>query len=54
MRVLQCCVVERDMNDGTDSLLYFIKNSVQLAGTFCHQGSHTIHHDSIKLVEKER
>jgi predicted Zn-dependent protease len=38
----------------TDSLLYFVKNMEQLAGTLCHEVSHTIHHDSMKLIEKER
>jgi predicted Zn-dependent protease len=38
----------------TDSLLYFVKNTEQLAGTICHEVSHTIHHDSMTLIEKER
>ena len=38
----------------TDSLLYFVKNTEQLAGTVCHEVSHTIHHDSMMLIEKER
>jgi beta-barrel assembly-enhancing protease len=38
----------------TDSLLYFVKNTEQLAGTLCHEVSHTIHHDSMNLIEKER
>jgi predicted Zn-dependent protease len=37
----------------TDSLLYFVKNTEQLAGTLCHEVSHTIHHDSMALIEKE-
>jgi len=37
-----------------DSLLYFVKNTEQLAGTLCHEVSHTIHHDSMALIEKER
>jgi predicted Zn-dependent protease len=37
----------------TDSLLYFVKNTEQLAGTLCHEVSHTIHHDSMNLIEKE-
>jgi beta-barrel assembly-enhancing protease len=37
-----------------DSLLYFVKNTEQLAGTLCHEVSHTIHHDSIALMEKEK
>ena len=35
-----------------DSLLYFVKNREQLAGTLCHEVSHTIHHDSMELMEK--
>jgi len=38
----------------TDSLLYFVKNTEELAGTLCHEVSHTIHHDSMSLIEKER
>src|SRR5258706_8435707 len=38
----------------TDSLLYFVKNTEQLAGTICHEVSHTIHRDSMNLIEKER
>jgi predicted Zn-dependent protease len=38
----------------TDSLLYFVKNTEQLAGTLCHEVSHTIHHDTMTLIEKER
>lgn len=38
----------------TDSLLYFVKNTEQLAGTICHEVSHTIHHDTMTLIEKER
>jgi predicted Zn-dependent protease len=38
----------------TDSLLFFVKNTEQLAGTLCHEVSHTIHHDSMALIEKER
>ena len=37
----------------TDSLMYFVKNTEQLAGTLCHEVSHTIHHDTMKLIEKE-
>lgn len=37
-----------------DSLLYFVKNTEQLAGTLCHEVSHTIHRDSIALMEKEK
>jgi len=38
----------------TDSLMYFVKNTEQLAGTICHEVSHTIHHDTMTLIEKER
>ena len=38
----------------TDSLLYFVKNTEQLTGTICHEVSHTIHHDSMALIEKEQ
>jgi predicted Zn-dependent protease len=37
----------------TDSLLYFVRNTDELAGTLCHEVSHTIHHDSMKLIEKD-
>jgi beta-barrel assembly-enhancing protease len=37
-----------------DSLLYFVKNTEQLAGTLCHEVSHTIHRDAIALMKKER
>ena len=36
-----------------DSLLYFVKNKEELAGTLCHEVSHTIHHDTVELMEKE-
>jgi predicted Zn-dependent protease len=36
-----------------DSLLYFVKNTDQLAGTLCHEVSHTIHHDTVTLMEKQ-
>jgi predicted Zn-dependent protease len=38
----------------TDALLYFVKNNEQLAGTLGHEVSHTIHHDSMQLIEKEQ
>jgi predicted Zn-dependent protease len=38
----------------TDSLMYFVKNTEQLAGTICHEVSHTIHHDSMALLKKEK
>lgn len=37
-----------------DSLLYFVKNTDELAGTLCHEVSHTIHRDTVTLMEKER
>ena len=37
-----------------DSLLYFVKNREQLAGTLCHEVSHTIHHDTMTLMEKRQ
>ena len=37
-----------------DSLLYFVKNTEQLAGTLCHEVSHTIHRDGVTLMEKEQ
>ena len=37
-----------------DSLLYFAKNTEQLAGTLCHEVSHTIHRDGVALMEKEK
>jgi predicted Zn-dependent protease len=37
-----------------DSLLYFVKSKEQLAGTLCHEVSHTIHHDTMILMEKEQ
>ena len=37
-----------------DSLLYFVKNREQLAGTLCHEVAHTIHHDSMTLLQKEK
>jgi predicted Zn-dependent protease len=37
----------------TDSLLYFVKNTEELAGTLCHEVSHTIHRDAVNLMEKD-
>jgi predicted Zn-dependent protease len=37
-----------------DSLLYFVKNQEELAGTLCHEVSHTIHHDTVVLMEKQQ
>jgi beta-barrel assembly-enhancing protease len=36
-----------------DSLLYFAKNTDELAGTLCHEVSHTIHHDSMTMMEEQ-
>lgn len=38
----------------TDALLYFVRNTEELAGTLCHEVAHTINHDSMKLVQKEQ
>jgi predicted Zn-dependent protease len=37
-----------------DSLLYFAKNTDELAGTLCHEISHTIHHDTMTLMQKQK
>jgi predicted Zn-dependent protease len=37
-----------------DSLLHFVKNKEQLAGTLCHEVSHTIHRDTVQLMEKQQ
>jgi predicted Zn-dependent protease len=37
-----------------DSLLYFVKDSDELAGTLCHEVSHTIHHDTMELAKKRQ
>ena len=37
-----------------DSLLYFVRNTEELAGTLCHEVSHTIHHDTVTLMEKQK
>jgi predicted Zn-dependent protease len=37
-----------------DSLLYFVKNNEELVGTLCHEVSHTIHHDTVTLMEKDK
>ena len=37
-----------------DSLLYFVKNTDELAGTLCHEVSHTIHRDTVTLMEKQQ
>jgi beta-barrel assembly-enhancing protease len=38
----------------TDALLYFVKSKEQLAGTLCHEVAHTIHHDSMELLKKQK
>lgn len=37
-----------------DALLYFVKNREELAGTLCHEVAHTIHHDTVALMEKRQ
>jgi|SRR6516162_487969 len=37
-----------------DSLMYFVKNKEQLAGTLCPEVSHTPHYDRVVLMEKQR
>ena len=37
-----------------DSLLYFVKNTEQLAGTLCHEVSHTIHRDAMNKLKEEQ
>ena len=37
-----------------DSLLYFVKNTDELAGTLCHEVSHTIHHDTVRRYGKQQ
>ena len=37
----------------TDSMLYFVKNTQELAGTLCHETSHLIHHDSLAKMKDE-
>jgi len=37
-----------------DSLLYFVKNTDELAGTLCHEVSHTIHHDTVTLMKRQQ
>jgi len=36
----------------TDSLLYFVKNTEQLAAVLCHEVSHTIHHDAMNRIRE--
>ncbi|HET9157288.1 MAG TPA: M48 family metalloprotease [Myxococcaceae bacterium] len=37
-----------------DSMLHFVKNTEQLAGTLCHEVSHTIHRDGVTLAKKKQ
>lgn len=37
-----------------DSLLYFVRNTEQLAGTLCHEVSHTIHRDAMNRMEEQK
>jgi len=37
-----------------DSLMYFAKSKEELAGVLCHEVSHTLHHDSMKKIKKDR
>jgi predicted Zn-dependent protease len=36
-----------------DSLMYFVHNTEELAGTLCHETSHLIHHDSVNLMKQD-
>jgi len=38
----------------TDELLYFVRNTEELAGTVCHEVAHTIRRDAIKRMEEEQ
>jgi len=38
----------------TDSMLYFVKNTEELAGTLCHESSHLLHDDSITLLKRNQ
>jgi len=37
-----------------DSLMHFVKNTDELAGTLCHEVAHTIHHDTMELMKKRK
>ena len=37
-----------------DLLLYFVKNTEQLAGTLCHEISHTIHRDAVHRLQEQQ
>jgi len=36
----------------TDALLYFVRNSEELAAVLCHEVSHAIHHDSMNRIRE--
>lgn len=36
----------------TDELLYFVRNTEELASVLCHETSHTIHHDSMNRIKQ--
>jgi Zn-dependent protease with chaperone function len=38
----------------TDSLLYFVRITDELAVTLCHEVAHTIHHDTVTLIKKRK
>ena len=38
----------------TDTLLYFVKNTEELAGTLCHEVAHTIHRDAMNRVRENQ
>jgi predicted Zn-dependent protease len=38
----------------TDALLYFVKNTEELAGTLCHEVAHTIHRDAMNRVRENQ
>src|ERR1700679_717221 len=35
-----------------DSLMFFVHNPEELAGTLCHETSHLLHHDSVNLMKQ--
>lgn len=37
-----------------NSLFYFVKSTEQLAGTLCHEVSHSIHHDAVRRLQEQR
>jgi predicted Zn-dependent protease len=38
----------------TDELLYFARNTEELAGTLCHEVAHTIRRDTMTLIEEQQ